>query len=320
MPDTVYGPDTRVGLVGLGIMGAPLAQRFAERGHAVVAWNLEPERYALVRDAGVAWAASPAAVRAASDVVFLCVLGDDAVESCALGRQGFASAGGARVLVDLSTTSPAATRALAPRLREAGMDWVDAPMSGGPLAAADGTLTLLLGGPGDLCAALGPLLSAIAGNVTRMGPLGAGQTAKVLNQAVVGVNYVLMAELLAMARGAGIDPGLLPGALAGGMADSTILQRILPQMTDAAFDPPRARAAQLDKDLKAVRDFVDGLGLDLPVLAAAIERYHAFAVGNPMADTAAIARSYAPPPAGDPPAPSGAGGHRARPQPVRRLR
>ncbi len=292
MPDTLYGADTRIGLVGLGIMGVPLAQRLTERGHEVVAWNLEPERYALVRDHGVAWAASPAAVRAASDVVFLCVLGDDAVESCAMGPQGFASAGGARVLVDLSTTSPAATLALAPRLAEAGMGWVDAPMSGGPLAAADGTLTLLLGGPRDLCAAVGPLLGAIAGNVTRMGPLGAGQKAKVLNQAIVGVNYVLMAELLAMARSAGIDPALLPGALAGGMADSTILQRILPQMAEAAFDPPRARARQLDKDLAAVRGFVEALGLDLPVLATAIARYHDFAARAPEADSAAISKTY----------------------------
>lgn len=291
MPDS-YGAETRIGLVGLGIMGVPLARRFAERGYDVIAWNLEPERYALVRGDGVAWAASPAAVRAASDLVFLCVLGDDAVESCCLGPHGFASAGGARVLVDLSTTSPAATLAIAPRLAGAAMDWLDAPMSGGPLAARDGTLTLLVGGDEALCQSVAPVLGAIAANVTRMGPLGAGQTAKVLNQAVVGVNYVLMAELLAMARAAGIDPMLLPRALAGGMADSTILQRILPQMAESAFDPPRARARQLDKDLAAVRAFVADLGLYLPVLEAGIARYHDFASRDPDADTAAISQTY----------------------------
>lgn len=300
MPDP-FGPDARIGLVGLGIMGVPIALRFAGAGHAVVAWNLEPERYAEVSGAGVAWAASPAAVRAASDIVFLCVLGDDAVEDCCLGRQGVATAGGADVLVDLSTTSPAATRAIARQLARAGMDWVDAPMSGGPLAAADGTLTLMIGGEAAVCDAVMPLLGVIAGNVTRMGPVGARQKTKVLNQAIVGVNYVLMAELLAMARSGGIDPALLPGALAGGMADSTILQRILPQMAAADFDPPRGRARQLDKDLKAVRDHVGELGLDLPVLLAAIERYHAFAARAPMADSAAISKSYrAGPPAARP--------------------
>lgn len=289
------GTDTRIGLVGLGLMGVPLAQRLAERGHAVVAWNLEPARYALVKDHGVAWAASPAAVRGASDLVLLCVLGDEAVESCCFGEQGFAAAGGARVLVDLSTTSPAATGDFAPRLARAGMEWIDAPMSGGPLAARDGTLTLMLGGDAATCAAVTPVLRAIAGNVTRIGTLGAGQRAKVLNQAIVGVNYVLMAELLAMARTAGIDPALLPKALKGGMADSTILQRVLPQMADAAFDPPRGRAAQLDKDLKSVRAVVDALGLDLPVLSAAIERYRAFAIRHPGRDSAAIAESYRPP-------------------------
>lgn len=299
MIDTVYGAEARIGLVGLGIMGVPLAERFAACGHEVVAWNLEPERYALVKDQGIAWAASPAAVRAASDVVFLCVLGEDAAESCCLGRHGFASAGGARVLVDLSTTSPGTTLALAPRLAEAGLDWIDAPMSGGPLAAADGTLTLLVGGAEATVTAVRPLLDTIASNVTRMGPLGAGQKAKVLNQAIVGVNYVLMAEILAMARAAGINPALLPGALSGGMADSTILQRILPQMAVEAFAPPRGRARQLDKDLATVRDVAAAMGLELPVIEAAIARYRDFAARAPDADSAAVAKSYrVPAPAG----------------------
>lgn len=289
-----FGPDTRVGLVGLGLMGVPIAQRLAERGHPLVAWNLEPARFALVRGDGVAWAASPAAVRGASDLVFLCVLGDEAVQDCCFGEHGFAAAGGARVLVDLSTTSPAATLDFGPRLARAGMEWVDAPMSGGPPAARDGTLTLMMGGDEATCAAVRPVLATIACNITRMGGIGAGQQAKILNQAIVGANYVLMAELLAMARAAGIDPALVPRALAGGMADSTILRRVLPQMAEAAFDPPRGRAAQLDKDLKSVGAFTNALGLELPVLAAAIERYHAFALRHPGRDSAAIAESYRP--------------------------
>ena len=92
-----FGPDTRIGLVGLGIMGVPLAQRLAARGHEVVAWNLEPERYALVKESGVAWAASPAAVARRFGLVLLCVLGDEAVENCCFGEHGFAAAGGARI-------------------------------------------------------------------------------------------------------------------------------------------------------------------------------------------------------------------------------
>ena len=288
-----FGPDTRIGLVGLGIMGVPIAKRLAGLGHAVTAWNLEPERFDLVSQAGVQWAQTPARVRAASDIVLLCVLGDDAVEACVFGPDGFLAADGAGVLIDLSTTSPEATARLAPRAAGQGLKWIDAPMSGGPGAIEEGGLTLLLGGDVDLCAAVRPVLDAIASNITRMGASGAGQRAKVLNQAIVGVNYMLMAELCAMARAGGIDPAQLPGALAGGMADSTILQRILPQMAARDYTPPRGYARQLAKDLAAVQGFADGLDLDLPVLARAIADYRAFAQDHPMADGAEIAETYA---------------------------
>ena len=198
------------------------------------------------------------------------------------------------MLVDYSTTSPEATSRIAPQLKEAtGADWVDAPMSGGPQAAFDGNLTLMIGGDETTCERVMPLLSMVAGNITRMGGLGAGQMTKILNQAIVGVNYVLMAELLATAKAAGIDPQLLPGCLKGGMADSTILQRIYTQMAAADFDPPRSYARQLNKDLKSVEKFVGGLGLDLPVVASAIERYRAFTeAGNEMEDGASISRFY----------------------------
>lgn len=291
--DTFDG-STRIGLVGLGIMGTPLAQRYLEMSMKLTVWNLEPERYDLVRDHGADWADSPAEVWAASDVTFVCVLGDDAIESVCLGGQGFAQADGSSVLVDFSTTSPEATSRLAPKLKQAtGADWVDAPMSGGPRAALEGTLTLMIGGDDATCNRVMPLLSMVAQNITRMGELGAGQMTKILNQAIVGVNYVLMAELLATAKAAGIDPHLLPGCLRGGMADSTILQRIYTQMAAEDFDPPRSYARQLNKDLKSVDKFVRGLGLNLPVTAEAIARYRAFTdAGNEMEDGASISRFY----------------------------
>ncbi len=289
------GDGQRIGLVGLGIMGVPIALRLLEQGHRLTVWNLEPERYDLVREAGAVWADSPAAVWRACDVAMVCVLGDDAIEAVCFGDEGFAVAGdGARVLLDLSTTSPAATRDLAARLKdEIGADWLDVPMSGGPQAAREGTLTLMAGGePQHFDEAL-EVLQALAGNITLMGELGAGQVAKILNQAVVGVNYVLMAELLAIAKAAGIDPNLLPDCLRGGMADSTILQRIYPQMSNDDFDPPRSYARQVNKDLRAVTGFTEQLGLTLPVIATAIERYRSYAeAGNEMQDSASVSRLY----------------------------
>ena len=118
------------------------------------------------------------------------------------------------------------------------------------------------------------------------------ETAKIINQAIVGVGYVLMGETLALAEAAGIDAARLPGALAGGMADSTVLRRIYPQQQARDYLPPRSYARQLDKDLKNVMTFVKAHNLELPLLARAVERYHAFAQGNEMVDGAAVARLY----------------------------
>ena len=137
-----------------------------------------------------------------------------------------------------------------------------------------------------------PVLEALAANLTHLGPFGMGQTAKIANQAIVGVGYVLMAEVLTLVEKAGLDPALLPKALAGGMADSTILQRIFPQQAARDFDPPRSYARQLDKDLLNVRPFLRDLGLELPLIEAAVERYHTYAQANPMADGASVSRLY----------------------------
>jgi len=283
-----------IGMVGLGIMGAPIALNLASRGYRVTAWNLEPERYAAVREAGVAWAESPAAVWTQSDIALTCVLGDDALESVVLGDKGFAQgAGQGRLVIDLSTSSPRATLDIAARFkRQTGADWLDAPMSGGPQPAREGKLALMVGGDEVLFQANAALLHDIGANVTYMGPLGAGQKTKILNQAIVGVNYILMAELLATAKAAGIEPQLLPRCLKGGLADSAILQRIYTQMMDDDFEPPRSYARQVNKDLKSVHKFLEELRLDMPLIELAVERYGQFAVGNDMADSASVSRLY----------------------------
>jgi 3-hydroxyisobutyrate dehydrogenase len=282
----------RIGFVGIGIMGAPMVRRLLAKGWQVSVWNLEPERYAHVPGATVL--DSPAAVRAASDIVIFCVLHGDAVEECCFGPHGLAQApSGASLLVDTSTINPDRTLALAERLkRETGMGWVDAPISGGPAAAGEGQLTIMMGGAVADVARAEAVLIDLAANLTHIGPLGAGQTTKIINQAIVGVGYVLMGEVLALAEAAGIDAARVPAALAGGMADSTVLKRIYPQQQARDYDPPRGYARQLDKDLKNVLAFIKELDLDLPLVARAAARYHDFAAGNEMVDGAAVARLY----------------------------
>jgi 3-hydroxyisobutyrate dehydrogenase len=280
----------RLGFIGLGIMGAPMVRRLLSKGWDVAVWNLEPERFDEVKAAGATWADSPAAVRAASDVVMICILGDAAIESVCLGANGLSSSSGATAVIDFSTTGVETTKSVAGRL---GMDWLDAPMSGGPAAAEQGGLTVMAGGEQALYDRLSPVLADLSINMTLMGPLGAGQATKVINQAICGANYVLMAEVLALAEASGIDAGKLASCLKGGMADSTILQRIFTQMQERAFDPPRSYARQLNKDLHMVDGVVRKLGLDLPVLAEAVSQYDRYtSAGNEMQDGASVSRLY----------------------------
>ena len=284
-----------LGFIGLGVMGAPMTRRLLGQGFRVAVWNRESERAAEVVPQGAVWAGSPAEVRAACEVVLTCVLDGDAMERVCFAADGLAAAAdGAALLVDCSTVPPERTRVLAARLAaEAAVSWVDAPVSGGPPLAETGELTILAGGAAADFERARPVLEAMSANLTRMGELGAGQTAKTLNQVIVGVNYVLMAEVLRLAEAAGVDAAALPAALAGGAADSAILQRIFPQMQARDYDPPRAYARQLDKDLQALAAFCAALDVDVPLVATAIRRYAEYVgAGNAMADSAAIGRFY----------------------------
>ena len=284
-----------LGFIGIGLMGEAVTRRLLDRGYAVTVWNLEPERLHTVVPHGARPVASPAAVTDASDIVLMCVLHTAAVEACAFGPNGIAeTARPGKLLVDLSTADPAATRDFAARLkRETGMGWVDAPVSGGPPAARDGTMTVMAGGGAEDIERIRSLMGEMAANFSHMGPSGAGQTTKMINQAIVGTGYVLMAEALVLAERAGIDAALLPECLAGGHADSNLLRKLYPQMQKRDFEPPRSYARQLLKDMKAVKNFAHGLDLMLPVVECAAKRYaHYVEQGNEMADSASVVRLY----------------------------
>lgn len=285
----------RLGFIGIGIMGEAMTLRLLERGWRVAVWNLTPDRYARVVPAGARQTDSPAAVAEASDIVLMCVLDREAVENCVFGPRGIASAkSGSKILVDHSTINPDATRDIALRLRQrAGVRWVDAPVSGGPVFARDGTLTIMAGGERADVAAVQPVMLDLSATFTHVGPLGAGQTAKILNQAIVGTGFVLMAEALALAEAAGLDAARLPQCLAGGFADSTLLRKVYPQMCARDFDPPRAYARQLLKDLKNVKAFAHGVGAGLPLIERAVQQYDRYvSQGNEMADAASVSLLY----------------------------
>jgi 3-hydroxyisobutyrate dehydrogenase len=286
-----------VGVVGTGLMGSALVRRLRAGGHDVTLWNREPEALPPLLALGAVAAPSPRAVAEAAELVLLCVLNTDAVHDCVFAPEGVAAAqrsGPPGLLVDLSTIDPDSTRAFAVRLQaETGAGWVDAPMSGGPPAAEAGRLTIMAGGNLADMARAAPVLALIASNVTHMGPVGAGQVTKLVNQALVGAGFTLLAEALAMAEAAGIDAARLPACLAGGFADSTLLSQVFPAMQARQFEPKLGYARQLDKDMKAVQHFAQSLGLDLPVVTKAANQFAAFvAAGHGMDDSRAIGRLY----------------------------
>lgn len=284
-----------VGFIGLGLLGQPMALRLVQQGFPLVVWNREPERSAALAAAGATVAASPQDVARQCDVVCLCVIDGAAVRDVVFGPQGLVRAPAApRTVVDFSTVDPGETRTIAARAAEGGLRWIDAPVSGGPAAALAGQLTLMCGGAREDLAPVEPVLAALASRRTHVGAVGSGQDMKVVNQALVGATAVMLAEVVTLARRLGLPVDLVPSCLEGGLADSAGLQRIWPRMAAEQYDPPTGRAAQLLKDLKNVDALRAAVGVELPLLQAALAQYRAYVEERRAgeAETFSIPRLY----------------------------
>jgi len=259
------GPPGHLGWIGLGAMGCPMVLRLLAAGHRVTVWGRTRERLLPALEAGAQEAHSAADVAAASEATFLCVSDGAAVEELIFGPRGIAA--GARagsLLIDHSTIDPADTRRLGEDLRSRfGMDWVDAPVSGGPAGASAGTLSAFLGGFEQSVNRVGPWIAAYAANVTHMGGPGAGQTTKCCNQLVVTTAIAIWTETLAFAQRCGLEPGVVVDALAGGWADSAVRRALAPGI--AARDPRAPQLAYFLKDIGYASDAARACGASLPV-------------------------------------------------------
>jgi 3-hydroxyisobutyrate dehydrogenase len=289
------GRQPRVGFVGIGLMGLPMTLRLLERGYPVAISGREPDRVAQAVAKGAREAGSPAEVASESDLVLVCVTDADAVHDVVFGSSGVArGAAPGKVLVDHSTTDAERSRALAERLKqETGTGWVDAPVSGGPPAAIRGELAIMAGGDARDVETVRPVMAALGRRFTHMGPVGAGQVTKMVNQIIAGVTFATLAEAARLAENAGIDAARIPECLAGGYADSTMLQRIYPRMVAREFEPPAARARQMLKDLDMVAALARATGTATPMAAQAGVLYRMLvARGLGGADTSALIRLY----------------------------
>lgn len=265
----------KVGFIGLGDMGLPMARRLLAAGLEVIAWNRSIDKLdALVAD-GARRAASPAEVAARADLIGLCLTSDQAVEEVAWGSQGIFSAAlvGRKWIADFSTGSPAAAVSFATRAEGRGASWVDAPVSGGVPAAATGKLIVFAGGESEAVEALQPLFRPLSVRVSHLGPAGAGQTTKICNQMIVACNLLVIAETFAMARKAGVDVAGLAAALEGGFADSSPLQIFGPRMAEHRFEPRLGAIALMIKDVGLATALSGACGAQTPSLALARELY-----------------------------------------------
>jgi 2-hydroxy-3-oxopropionate reductase len=261
-----------IGFIGLGIMGRPMALNLARAGHALIV----PERASLTEEvrAAARVVADAETVARESEVIVLMVPDTPDVEHVLFGERGVAgglSAG--KLVIDMSSISPIATKDFAARVKEKGCDYLDAPVSGGEVGAKQATLTIMVGGPAAAFERARPLFEAMGKNITHVGEAnGDGQTCKVANQIIVALNLQAVSEALVFAARAGADPARVRSALMGGFAASRILEVHAERMIKRTFNPGfRIRLHQ--KDLNLALSAARELGLSLPSTAIAQQMF-----------------------------------------------
>lgn len=260
----------KLGFIGLGIMGTPMAGHLLAAGHELYVHSRRAVPDELLK-AGARACASPQEVAKAADVIFLMVPDTPNVEAVLFGENGLVGGLEAgKTVVDMSSISPIATKAFAARVAAAGCDYLDAPVSGGEVGAKAASLTIMVGGTQAAFDKVLPLLGHMGKNITLVGGVGDGQTCKVANQIIVALNIEAVGEALLFAAKAGADPAKVRQALMGGFAASRILEVHGERMVKRTFQPG-FRIELHQKDLHLALDSARALGLSLPHTASAAQ-------------------------------------------------
>ena len=272
----------RLGFIGLGIMGTPMAGHLRAAGHDLFVASRSKVPQALL-DAGAVTCADAAEVARKADIVFTMVPDTPDVEAVLFGQNGVAAGlSKGKTVVDMSSVSPIETKVFATRINALGCDYLDAPVSGGEVGARAASLTIMVGGPEAAFERVRPLFELLGKNITLVGGNGDGQTAKVANQIVVALNIAAVGEALVFASKAGADPAKVRQALMGGFAASRILEVHGERMIRRTFEPG-FRIGLHQKDLNLALQGARALGVALPQTAGAAQLMQACAA-NGMAD------------------------------------
>ncbi|TJZ84388.1 NAD(P)-dependent oxidoreductase [Paracoccus hibiscisoli] len=258
-------------LIGAGAMGGAIGARLAATGTVLTVFDLDPARLAPLTALGAQAATSAAEAARGAQAVILSLNAPHIVDAAVFGPDGVAAgAAPGTLIIDMSSIDPAATRDLAARAALRGLHWVDSPLSGGAPKAATGNLTLMQGGEADHVARAQAVLAQVASNQTHMGPVGAGQTTKLINQILCGLNFLAVAEATALAEAAGVAADRIPAALAGGRADSAILQEYMPRFAARDYRPT-GRIDNMVKDLNGAQDLARATHTPMPLTALCAE-------------------------------------------------
>lgn len=254
----------RVGFVGLGIMGSPMAISLVKAGFPVTVFNRTRSKYDPAVNMGASPAESPAEVASKSDVIITIVSDTAAVESVLFGPQGlWRSAGKNKTVIDMSSISPSATIEFERRLAEQGCDMLDAPVSGGARGARRASLSIMVGGKREVFEKCLPIFRALGQTITYTGPIGNGQKTKLVNQVVGAMNILSLVEGVRLARALGLDLAATLQVVSNGAASSWMLANLGPKILSGDFTP--GFTLQLhDKDLKLAKDAIQATGLAFP--------------------------------------------------------
>jgi 2-hydroxy-3-oxopropionate reductase len=254
----------KLGFIGLGIMGLPMALNLRRAGFPLSVYNRTKSRTVPLKDAGATICASPKEVAANSDIIFICVSDTPDVHEVLFGKDGVAA--GAKkgsVVVDMSTISPDSTKRFAKELKMAGVDMLDAPVSGGEAGAIAGSLSIMVGGKEEVCRRVLPFFQKLGKNIVLVGDHGAGQVAKACNQIVIAVTIEAVGEALMLAEKSGVDGHKVREALMGGFAGSKVLEVHGNRMLNDDYKPG-FKAKLHRKDMGIVLDTAKNLQLPLP--------------------------------------------------------
>lgn len=284
-------PPLKLGFIGLGIMGTPMAGHLLKAGHLLFV-NTRGRVPQELADAGATICTTAGGVAERADIIFIMVPDTPDVEKVLFGEYGVASdLTKGKTVVDMSSIDPIATRGFAKRIQALGCDYLDAPVSGGEVGAKAASLTIMVGGEPQAFEHIKPLFELMGKNITLVGSAGDGQVCKVANQIIVALNIAAVGEGLLFAAKAGADPAKVRKALMGGFAASRILEVHGERMIKRTFDPG-FRIALHQKDLNLALQGAKALGMSLPQTANAAQLMHScVALGHGQSDHSALVRA-----------------------------